>query len=163
MTLFYGGEKVKINICGKPTYTNLYSTIPIPAYRNWVRFSTESDGVTIYNGGLGYKNGYRVRSGGEETAVSGCSCSGFIPVKDGDVVRISGWDFTGTAAGDAINVADASFTNLGQTAMNSSYGYGIFSGENYGNAYVIEESEGVWKYIIPSGFNIAYIRISSHE
>jgi hypothetical protein len=34
--------------------------------RNEVRYSTEADGVTIYNGGLGYKYGYRVRSGGAE-------------------------------------------------------------------------------------------------
>ena len=29
-------------------------------YKNWVKYSTEADGVTIYNGGLGYKNGYRM-------------------------------------------------------------------------------------------------------
>ena len=32
-------------------------------FKNWVRYSTESGGAAIYNGGLGYKNGYRVRSG----------------------------------------------------------------------------------------------------
>lgn len=33
-------------------------------YTNLVPLSTEADDKTIYNGGLGYKNGYRIRSGG---------------------------------------------------------------------------------------------------
>ena len=33
---------------------------------NLLPLTTEADGITIYNGGLGYKQGYRVRSGGAE-------------------------------------------------------------------------------------------------
>ena len=60
--------------------------------KNWVKLSTESDGQTIYNGGLGYKNGYRIRSGGAETTASNTACTGFIKVDPGDVIRLSGWD-----------------------------------------------------------------------
>ena len=53
------GEVTKIAVGGVTIWENM---------KNWVKFSTEADGVTIYNGGLGYKNGYRVRSGGAEAA-----------------------------------------------------------------------------------------------
>ena len=43
-------------------------------HTNLVPLSTEADGVTIYNGGLGYKNGYRIRSGGAEGATGVGSC-----------------------------------------------------------------------------------------
>ena len=59
-------------------------------YKNWVKYSTEADGVTIYNGGLGYKNGYRLSSGGGESTLSGGTVTGFIPVKAGDTIRIGG-------------------------------------------------------------------------
>ena len=34
--------------------------------KNWVPYSTEADGITIYNDGLGYKEGYRLSSSGAE-------------------------------------------------------------------------------------------------
>lgn len=61
-------------------------------YTNLVYSSINADG-TIYNGGLGYKEGYRIRSGGAEAEYNSV-CTGFIPVKSGDVVRLSGWDFS---------------------------------------------------------------------
>jgi hypothetical protein len=50
--------------------------------------STEKDGITIYNGGLGYKNGYRVRSGGAEVTQQSAVCTGFIPFVKGDKLYI---------------------------------------------------------------------------
>ena len=35
-------------------------------FKNWVFNSLESGGNAIYNNGLGYKIGYRIRSGGAE-------------------------------------------------------------------------------------------------
>jgi len=136
--------------------------------KNWVRYSTTEDGTTIYNGGLGYKNGYRVRSGGAEGDQPNGTCTGFIPVKAGDVVRISGCDFGTSSNGNAINVSNASFTNIGQfTMLPASYGILAASGGAYG-AYnhdsVVEEKTGVWKWIVPpAASGVAYIRVSGYE
>jgi hypothetical protein len=78
-------------------------------YKNWVKFSTEADGKTIYNGGLGYKDGYRIRSGGAEAAASDSICTGYIPFKKGDILRISP-AFTGLNTSNALNFSNASFT-----------------------------------------------------
>lgn len=132
-------------------------------YKNWVRYSTEADGVTIYNGGLGYKNGYRIRSGGAEGALSTSAHTGFIPVKGGDVIRISGGDFGSTYShGSAMNVANSSFTNIGQFSMTSGQ-YGIFAGDYkaYSGSSVVQEKTGVWKWIVPpTTSGVAYIRVS---
>lgn len=79
---------------------------------NWVPLSISSDG-SIYNGGLGYKAGTRVRSGGAEGSDSSCICTGFIPFKKGDTLRIVP-PFGKLNVAAAINFSDANFTNLGQ-------------------------------------------------
>lgn len=130
---------------------------------NKVALSIDESGV-IYNGGLGYKNGYRVRSGGTEQETQYGACTGYIEVKAGDIVRVSGmpW-FTGTSSANALNVANAAFTNLGQFTTGQGATYGIFA-ENfsqYAGSSVVEEKTGVWKWVVPAGANIAYIRISA--
>lgn len=135
-------------------------------YTNWVMMSINADG-SIYNGGLGYKNGYRVRSGGAEMAVGDTACTGFIPVKGGDVVRVSGmpW-FTSTSSANALNAADSSFTNLGQFTMRQDAKYGIFASTylNYTAASIVEESEGVWKWVVPPDESgIKYIRVTGYD
>ena len=136
------------------------------AYKNWVHYSINADG-SIYNDGIGYKDGYRVRSGGAEGAAAGASCTGFIPVKAGDVIRISGCNFgDGTANRSALNVSDSSFTNLGQFTMLPAH-YGIFATGAAYQAYdytsVVEESEGAWKWIVPpAASGVAYIRVTGN-
>lgn len=134
--------------------------------KNWVKLSTESDGQTIYNGGLGYKNGYRIRSGGAETTASNTACTGFIKVDPGDVIRLSGWDLMTSGSQNAINVSGSDFANLGQiTAQGSNYG--IFTQSEY-SAYrwasIVEESTGVWRWIVPpADSGVAYIRVSGYK
>lgn len=131
--------------------------------RNQVPLSINADG-TPYNGGLGYKDDYRVRSGGAEAAHTGATCTGYIPVHPGDVVRISGCDFDYVSTGNAINASDSSFTNLGQLVRNMT-GYGIFatSGEWYAYSMhsVVQESEGVWRWVVPpAASGVAWIRVT---
>ena len=133
-------------------------------YKNWVRYSTESDGVTIYNGGLGYQNGYRVRSEGGYMALNTCAHTGFIPVEAGDVVRISGMHFgNGYSHGSALNVADSNFINIGQFSMFAGT-YGIFNEYlAYAASSVVEEKTGVWKWVVPpADSGVAYIRITAN-
>lgn len=134
-------------------------------YKNWVPFSTEADGETIYNGGLGYKDGYRVRSGGAEGENLLTTCTGFIPVQGGDVLRISGCDFASKDNGNAINASNSSFTNIGQFTMMPAR-YGIFNGEYsaYDIQSVVEEKSGVWKWTVPpAASGVAYIRVSGQN
>ena len=133
---------------------------------NWVKYSINPDG-TIYNDGLGYKVGYRVRSGGAEATNDASLCVGYIPVKNDDVIRIARCDFGSSAgAANAINVYNSSFENLGQVVCNSTIGYGILANTTYGNfsTAVVEESEGVYKWTVPPiGYGeISYIRVSAH-
>ena len=134
--------------------------------KNWVKHSINADG-TIYNNGLGYKNGYRVRSGGAEAAASEASCIGFIPVKGGDIVRLSGWDFSLASAENSINAANSAFSNIGQFTTQPA-NYGIFNSESgdynaYGVSSVVEEKTGVWRWIVPpAASGVAYIRVTGH-
>lgn len=68
------------------------------AFKNWVKYSTESDGKTIYNGGLGYKGGYRLSSSGAEKESDYCTTFGYIPAKGGDTIRFCGQENNGDYA-----------------------------------------------------------------
>ena len=129
---------------------------------NRVPFSIDTDG-TVYNE-TGYKNGYRIRSGGAEGESWQAACTGFIPVNGGDIIRISGVEFSAASNNNAINSADNTFTNIGQFTMLPAH-YGIYSGDyaTYGADSVVEESEGIWKWVVPpTASGVAYIRISGH-
>lgn len=137
----------------------------IVSYTNLVRTSIDSDG-SIYNG-TGYKNGYRIRSGGAEGALNTAACTGFIKVKAGDTIRISGCEFFATTNGNAINVCDSTFATVGQTTKNSTYGYGEFEGawaDYQIHNSCVEESAGIYKWIVPPvKTDPAYIRISGYN
>lgn len=138
-------------------------------YVNWVPRSTTNDGTTIYNG-TGYKNGVRIRSGGAEGATGSGAATGFIKVNGGDIIRISGCSFGVVANENAINVADASYTNIGQVCAGyAAAGYGIFA---LGAAYqsycyqnaVTQEKTGVWKWTVPpTASGVSYIRVSGYN
>lgn len=133
-------------------------------YKNVKPFSTESDGKTIYNGGLGYKNGYRIRSGGAEAEVFNASHTGFIPTKGGDVIGIGGITLGTVTNSNAINVSDSTFTNIGQVTENyANAGYGIFAeGASY-QAYAWSsgiEKNGCFYWAVPPDAGISYVRVT---
>ena len=130
-------------------------------YVNQVPLSTNADG-SIYNNGKGYKTGYRVRSGGAEQEKSNALCTGYIPVHGLSVVRVSG-----TWVDDlicAVNLSDASFTNLGQVVGNYD-GYGIFDpGGEYAayNSNTVVQKDGYWEWTVPPVTSaVAYIRVTA--
>lgn len=130
-------------------------------YTNLVPFSTIEDGGTIYNDGLGYKYGYRVRSGGAEEAASGAMCTGFIPFTKNDRLYIYP-PFIGENATNAINFADKTFTNIGQVCDSGAV-YGICAGHfaEFGTqvingASVLDLSEST----VSGVEDIAYVRIT---
>ena len=133
--------------------------------KNWVKYSTTEDGVTIYNEGKGYKEGWRVSSTGPEKVHDGGVCTGYIPVKAGDIIRLSGWTVMAMNGGNAINVYNNAFTNLGQAAGNwQDGGYGIIIDTYRDHAYqsITEETPGVYRWIVPPSDDIVYIRVSAY-
>lgn len=135
-------------------------------YVNQVPLSTNPDG-TVYNT-TGYKYGYRIRSSGAEGTADNTACTGFIPAKGGDIVRVSGCQFNTAVNNNAINVSDATFTNIGQIVANyADAGYGIFAASGNYTAYafnsIVQEPTGVWKWTIPPEVSIAYIRVTGYR
>ena len=126
-------------------------------YKNWVLFSINADG-TIYNNGLGYKDGYRVRSGGAEAESEASSCTGFIPFRQGDVLRIFPM-FRGLNIVNAINYFDAGFTNLGQVVGTG--GYGICA--NDPSLFLPTSADGVSTLHLTTDLasEVAYIRVTN--
>ncbi len=127
-------------------------------YVNMVPLSIDSSGA-IYNG-TGYKEGYRVRSGGAEATMSNAVCTGFIPFVYGDILRIYPY-FNGSNTVNALNFYDASFGILGQRTDSGSL-YGICADDstwkeirtNTGGCTVIDISA------VSNGGDIAYVRLS---
>ena len=132
---------------------------------NYMPLSINQDG-SIYNDGLGYKQGYRVRSGGVEIAEASCSCIGFLKATSGDVITVRKCDFKSSkTAGNAVNVYDNNFTNLGQMCANADSGYGILSKVSGGSCNsIITNSDGSYSWVIPfvEGYEIAYIRVNCY-
>lgn len=126
---------------------------------NLVPLSTEADGKTIYNGGKGYKDGYRIRSGGAEATQASTCCTGYITFVKGDKLYIYP-PFTGKNTQNAINFYDGSFACLGQiTDGGTAYGFctSDFKATVVNGASVLDISN-----ITVSGIeNVAYVRISN--
>lgn len=124
---------------------------------NQIPLSINADG-TIYNG-KGYKEDYRIRSGGLEVAQSSACCTGFIPLKNGDTLRIYP-AFIGNNTDNAINFADSSFTNIGQITDSGS-GYGICEGKV--STYKTSVVGGVSTLTLGSKHDgrIAYVRVTN--
>lgn len=135
---------------------------------NQVLLSTEEDDSTIYNNGLGYKDGCRVRSGGAEVATETGSCTGFIKAKAGGVVRLAGFNVEDVSTNNAINVYDVNHSVLGQIVANyPDAGYGLFTDSGgyikygWGNEFgVKQEKAGVYAWTLPPVESIAYIRVT---
>lgn len=131
-------------------------------YDNKILTSTESNNSTIYNNGLGYKRGYRVRSAGAETEQNKAIISGYIKVQDNDIIRICSYDFNYGGVTNAINVYDSSYNCIGQFTTQPA-GYGVLLNNDLGYPSLAEEKPGIWKWPIPEGKNISYIRLTAFE
>jgi hypothetical protein len=64
-----------------------YGDAPIEI-KNWKNYGIDTSG-NLYDG-KGYKEDYRLNSSGVESSFSGMDVTGYIPIKAGDVIRISG-------------------------------------------------------------------------
>lgn len=126
---------------------------------NWVSYSTESGGTTPYNGGLGYKAGYRLNSSGGETSAANSTCVGFIPCKGGDTIRFKGYPWGQSDSNESnpnlsyIIVYDSSFTKLYTGNGNKSYAWSSF-------IETFETIDGVATFKFKNLSSIKYFRIN---
>lgn len=131
---------------------------PVVVYTNQIPISTDANGSV-----LGIKSGYRLSlSSGNETAASGYSCTGFIPAKTDDVLRIKGIDLTNENATNII-CYDSGKKPFRGAATSGNYGtslYNLFvtNGTQSGDVYTATLIGD-----LVNGFNqgLAYIRIGS--
>lgn len=142
-------------------------------FKNWVKYSTEADGKTIYNGGLGYRNGYRLSSSGEEKVQTNAVSTGFIPATPKDIIRMAGvsWKSTINAGYTYICFYDAKFNKLahineyqGQSSngvANMSAGTVLTNDKRAHN--ITADANGVYTFDLDyqSGASFSYIRISA--
>jgi hypothetical protein len=130
------------------------------SFKNWVFYSTESDGKTIYNNGKGYKDGCRIRSGGAEAEYSYASITGYIPYVKGDKLYICP-PFTGGNTDNTINFYDNTFACLGQVTDSGNY-YG-FCNSSFKTKVVNGISVLDISAVTVTGVeNIAYVRIGNN-
>lgn len=123
------------------------------SYTNQVPISIDTDG-SIYNG-VGYKDDYRIRSGGGYAAQVGARHTGYIPAVAGDIIRLSGWNFNHSSASNAINFSNAEFTSIGQfTTQPASYGIIL------GNPPDVTVADDVYEFTVPDNSDITYIRVT---
>lgn len=111
----------------------------IASYTNLVRTSEALDSTAVYNGGLGYKNGYYT-SVGKESAKAGDCCTGLIPYvitsteQPTDVLYLKGY----TGAANASHTRLSTWT-AGKVHKNEYNGFlassNLFTIETLGTGY----------------------------
>ena len=125
-----------------------------------LRQSVSSDG-TPYNGGTGYKSGYRLNSGGKEAAASGVYCSGFIPITNAQTIEFEGISLPAVPgvsnSNYTIHFYNSVFTRI---AMTQYQAHNVFLTPSIG-AGTKDESGNYIKTFKPTGVSgLAYIRFS---
>ena len=125
-----------------------------------LRQSVSSDG-TPYNGGTGYKSGYRLNSGGKEAAASGVYCSGFIPMTNAQTIEFEGIALpAATSVGNSnytIHFYDSTFTRIAKSQYQA---HNVFLTPSIGTGTTYDSGKYI-KTFKPTGVSgLAYIRFS---
>ena len=119
-------------------------------YVNQLTKAIASDG-TLYNGGQGWKTGYRLNSSGAEAALDGMEVTGFIAAKYGDTVYMKnvGFDIDDSTTNSNIylSVYDANFSLIA-----FANGRGIANGEYGGTAYEKDSNGNMKKCVLNEVF-----------
>ena len=125
-----------------------------------LRQSVASDG-TPYNGGTGYKSGYRLNSGGKEAAASGVYCSGFIPMVSTQTIEFEGIELpAATSVANSnytIHFYDSAFTRIAKSQYQA---HNVFLTPSIGTGTTYDSGKYI-KTFKPTGVpGLAYIRFS---
>lgn len=136
---------------------------------NWVPISKDTDGSVFNN--VGYIEGYRLSSNGSLKEQKGSAATGFIPYKMGDIVRMSGaqWSTTVSAGYVYILFYDSNFnylSHINRYMNGSATDRGISNAAstvNKNTSSILTNSGGVTTFNVnfTKTLDIAYIRISA--
>lgn len=145
VSTFYSNGKIAIpNVTGNLVITvTAAASAPTNVFPNQF---LDTDGVTVYNGGLGYKNNYRFRGTLAEDANSNSCVSGYLDVSGYTTLTISGCVNRGGTSGYNLVCYDSSYAALSNETTEIGATYAASNNPN-----------GTWT--IPSG--VKYIRFSA--
>ena len=140
-------------------------------YKNWVPISTEADKVTIYNGGLGYIEGYRLSSSGSLKEQKLTATTGFIKAAKNDVVRMAGTEWFKHNGynyfimyDENLNIVEAINIDGTGNAATHGWSYSQKALVNRSKTRVYDEN-GTTRFVVEfndTNLNYAYIRISAY-
>lgn len=124
-------------------------------YKNWIPFSTDADGKTIFNGGLGYKNNSRLNSSAAVVTLDGYTVTGYIPARAGNIVRVKGVTFDSAHnTGCYFYTFDSSFKSLK---------YERPSDSSTEDISITQEGNGVIAFsLVDYNTSVRYIRFSAY-
>lgn len=130
----------------------------VPNFTDVLPTAIDTDG-SVFNG-IGYiKAGYRLQSDGSITADSGKGCTGFIPVKQNDVVHVKGMKIP-----DVLEADGGDYGYPVVVLYDSSFGYMMHkTGKNVATSdyfTTYEAEEDGFKITVKQRSTVAYIRFS---
>ena len=137
-----------------------------PKYTNALTKAIGTDGQP-YNGGKGWKDGYRLNSSAAESADAAADVTGFIPAMWGDTLYLSGVTLSGNSK-NYIYVYDSSFTNIGAYFRgDGSFATAVSKGgitlDESGNAKAIKLDGNTFDTTPSGSVNTAYVRFSCDQ
>ena len=163
---------------GNITTIGTYTKTAKPTYTNVLPLAIGSDGKP-YNGGQGWKAGTRLNSSGAESTSNATEIevTGFIPVKNGDILYLSGITINNDAYSDKTYMwlYDSTFTAMtGRYKLYSQWSDTYMASAKDAGLIDMDESGNVTKLTIASDIfytgsnladmsNVAYLRISCEK
>lgn len=102
---------------GNVLATGEFSKTTAPTYTNILPLAINTD-KTPYNGGQGWKTGYRLNSSGAEAAVSDWEVTGYMPVTTNDTIYFKNVQWRGNSQKhDYIGLYNSNFSTLTSTQV----------------------------------------------
>ena len=147
-----------------------------PKYTNILPMAINADG-SAYNGGQGWKSGYRLNSSGVEASLAGWEVTGFIPIDVSmDVLYFKNVQWQSSSPGnDYVGLYDANFVQLTSTKLISEWFAGDanrvsmwgFSRDEDGNVTKINfpkwSGAGFGSLTSATWPNVKYVRFSMYD
>lgn len=147
------GENISIaEVTGNIVITAV-AEVSGPAYTNRIPLSKDASG-DAFNGGQGWKTGYRLGGDGTEKALSGIEVTGFIPIVYGDTIYMKNITDDGT---HIMGVYNSSHAKIGTRTFTNIFG-GAVSGQVL--SMVVNDK---WATETSVNSDVAYLRVSATE
>ena len=143
----------------------IYATATQAVRTNQLPLAVDTDG-SPYNGGQGWKAGYRLNSNGAEAAQSGAFVTGFMPFKQGDTMELENIGLPANA-----NVTNHSYCYIAlydasKTKIVSNYAKDVMAqSDNHvssdSNGYVTQWTLNRWLSSSQDLSGVAFVRLSA--